>query len=552
VSILQAVILVQDHDGKSMARDWRDAMKKEKQKMADVKIVITVKDKESKALDGVAVRLVDPAGTEIGPKTTDVGKPVSFVGMKANTKYSYIAEKQDYKTEKGDHSTTDSAQTQLNITMEKAPASAGGGNGPTNGDEKSVITGYVKDILGWPVKEKTLVKATRMDEVEDPTTKEKGWGPAGDPPLEAETNADGIYRIDNPPVGFYRVEVMLAGDPNNGDPKYEAEENARVYPKIVTIVNFEPSDQLQTLLSEDGFSAEPPVNIREAFEMVRLFRVGALLLAGLPAGLDTLCNVSEDPLDIGGLRIERMNEIPAGTRTKLDELSKRISETTTPLDAILISMRECFDLGTATAASVNSEFKDLYRKFIELASDDLNGVKPSAVRPNGGGVKDPKQHEEVLAYLRELKRALIALVNNMSYYGTMGTVRQADKWSGIAVQGMNVLRKVASGHVNTQDEDEKYPWALLSALTGASRDTVKAYVHQAHNGGELLDFVVRVYREITAEGNLTSEEEDYLERVFYKRMYRFKLKGKYDSRPTAAWLKTHASIAKQHMLPEWV
>jgi hypothetical protein len=287
------------------------------------------------------------------------------------------------------------------------------------------------------------------------------------------------------------------------------------------------------------------VNIGEAIEFRRVYSVGVYVLAGVPQGIARL-NESLTSNNGQGLNLIRKNDLLTGNSIKIQSILTRRAEDFNNEEAVLRETRREFDLGTSAAPSVNSDFKTLYREFVNLAADDLMGVDPNTL--DGKVVFDAKEKEQVINFLKKLKRSIIRLTQNMSVAGSLGTQTLVKKWSEILKDSLEVLHDVATGNVASDDADDKNVWSVLAALNNMPRSTVKAYVVHAKDGGTLLDYAVQIYQVIQDGNNLENEADNYLRDLFYLPGFVFKNPDKV----AAFVLKPRASIVKENWaMPSW-
>jgi Carboxypeptidase regulatory-like domain len=271
---------------------------------------------------------------------------------------------------------------------------------------------------------------------------------------------------------------------------------------------------LEATLHQPEFAPEPPVNIGEAYELARLFTLSMFELADVPGSINRLYTETRPHYQVGDLTIQGMDQPDPAIRTKMQSILDRRTQLFDTEQDLQQSMRSLLDLGTATVATVNGDFKLLYREFVTLSADDSNGVDPEKVRP-----QDPAQAAVILNFLRALKRAILRMTQNLSVYGTHGTTPLVDKWSQLMDDSLDVLRYVAENKVVSSDADDRVAWSLLAALTDTPRSTVKAYVVNARDGGDLLQLAVLVYDTIQSgklgANGLDNESDVFLEDLFF-------------------------------------
>jgi hypothetical protein len=191
---------------------------------------------------------------------------------------------------------------------------------------------------------------------------------------------------------------------------------------------------------------------------------------------------------------------------------------------------------------VNADFKLLYRELVGLGADELNGVDPRTVE-----AQEAAQAAVIFNFLGTLKRAILRLTQNLSVYGTRGTRDLVEKWSGIVNDSLVVLERIGAQNVVSADQDDKSPWAVLAAITGMPRSTVKAYVVNARNGGELLKLAVGAYQALQDTNALDAEDRDTLYQLFFAR----KDLGDGAQNGLSVELKRHAGVLRENLTQLW-
>jgi hypothetical protein len=306
------------------------------------------------------------------------------------------------------------------------------------------------------------------------------------------------------------------------------------------------------------------VSIPEANELARLFTVAMFLLAGVPesiagngqvrgalqTNIGGLYNVTSAQLQIGDLTLQNMDKLD---RTGMEAILQSVTAAYNTEQQILAHIRAMLDLGTSSVPAVNSEFKSLYRQLVDLCLDDYNGVDPRPLKPdinNSKLILDPKQYETSMAFLRNLKRTIIRLVQNMSVYGTMGTYTLVNKWSGVVNDSVKILSSVAQTNVVSADQDDRYAWTLLAAVTGQPRSTVKAYVVNALSGGDLLTCAVAAYAEMQ-KGGLSNDSDNFLGSIFYDKTVTGNRLSPTIDISRGEVLKLNAGMIRDNPIPNW-
>jgi hypothetical protein len=279
-----------------------------------------------------------------------------------------------------------------------------------------------------------------------------------------------------------------------------------------------------------------------------MYTVGVYVIADVPRAISVLNDALVQTNGNNGLPalgLVNKGKLQTDNGAQIQSVLTRRAEDFNNEDTVKVEVRREFNLGTASAPSANTEFKALYSDFVNLAADDLMGVDPNTLA--GKVVFDAKEREQIINFLKKLKRAIIKLVQNMSVAGTLGTRPLLNKWSGILKDSLQVLNEVAKNNIASDDLDEKNVWSLLAILTGAPRSTVKSFVVHANDGGALLQQAIQIYQVIQTGGKLLDETDTYLRDLFYQPGFVFKNPDEV----AALKLKTGASMVKDHWNPTW-
>jgi hypothetical protein len=134
---------------------------------------------------------------------------------------------------------------------------------------------------------------------------------------------------------------------------------------------------------------------------------------------------------------------------------------------------------------------------------------------------------------------------------------------------VEVLNRVATKNVQSEDSDDKSPWSLLAAATDTPRGTVKAYIVNARNGGELLRLAVEIYDAIQAgripssggpggsgpgQGDLDREDDPFLRTLFFSRgsdIFTEPLKTKIGATRVSVALKKDGGLVRDYVAQLW-
>jgi hypothetical protein len=280
-----------------------------------------------------------------------------------------------------------------------------------------------------------------------------------------------------------------------------------------------------------------------------MYTVGVYVLADVPKAISQLNDALVETNSNNGqpsFGLINKGQLQERNSAKIQNVLTKRAEDFNNEDKVKGEARREFNLGNASATSANTEFKALYSEFVNLAADDLMGIDPNTLA--GKVVFDAKEREQILNFLKKLKRSIIKLTQNMSVAGTLGTRPLLNKWSAILKDSLEVLNDVAANNIASDDADDRNVWSLLALLNSMPRSTVKAYVVHAKDGGALLDYAVQIYQVIQEGGKLEDETDEYLRDLFYQPGFVFKN----PDRAAAFVLKPRASIVKDNWaLPTW-
>jgi hypothetical protein len=417
----------------------------------------------------------------------------------------------------------------------------------------ATLTGNVGDAAGAPVVDAKVTAS--------PGRRAK---PAG----EGTTNADGRYTITGLGLGkTYEVAIeveggrqerarvtldtaettydinMPLGGPTVASTTTSTETTARPRRRTTTAAPAGTTfEALEETLVKEEFAAEAKVNIEEARELARLFVLSMFLIAQVPRSIEQLYSETRPTFQVGDLTIQGMDQLDPAVRAKMQSILDRRTQLFDTEQAILEEMRSSLDLGTAAVPSVNADFKLLYRELVGIAADDRLGADPEEVKK-----QEAAQAAVIYSFLGTLKRAMLRMTQNLSVYGTRGTATLVEKWSGIVNDSLAVLLEIGEKNVVSPDQDDKSPWSLLAAVTGTPRSTVKSYVVNARNGGELLKLTIGAYKVLQDDLALDQEDDKTLHALFFERK---------DIVPRqkdvlSVEMRKHGAVARDHLTPLW-
>jgi hypothetical protein len=391
------------------------------------------------------------------------------------------------------------------------------------------------------------------------------------------TAPDGTFTIPGAAPGNYSIE--LAGVQGAHTPAAVAVTVAAGAPTVVDfalqpILNLNDGAEFGKLrdlfrIKKDRFAPEPPVNLDEAAEMTRLYMAGTLIFAGLAAAITQLFDANLNPRNnnggvssFNGLALRKTANRGQWGRGKLGDPAKPLEQfdvstvaaeikenengATNNKADLMRALRSGFAFGRASVEPpINSEFLEVFKRFVDLSTDDRNGIDPEKVKPGGAVVADARQYEQVRTFLREYKRSIIRLVSNLSLAGSAGTTELSEKWSGIVRRAMEVIDDVAITNVVSTDKDAQYAWTVLAALTAKDRSYVKRYVVHADSGTQLMRDAIDIYDKIQALGLLSDESDKSLRDIFIQPGFVF------PGQTVAERVLVSASVLKDNWISDW-
>lgn len=277
-------------------------------------------------------------------------------------------------------------------------------------------------------------------------------------------------------------------------------------------------DDLIALVTGTAFDPNPAVNIEEARQFRRLYTVANYTLArvhGAIGALNTLLNTSTPPGSAGPvstLPLISKQQLIDRHQATIDSILARASDNTRTERDLLEAARAQFDLGTTAVTNVNLAFKGLFRDFVGLCANDLLAVDLQVVTPLD--LSEQQKKEELVNFLKRTKRAMLRLVENMSFAGTLGSNSLIDKWSRVHKDSIEVLSDV-HGFVGSDDADRKHIWSIVAELNGTAKSTIDGYIVHAREGGALLSDAVDAYQQLSTKGELTKEDQGHLRDLFF-------------------------------------
>src|SRR5206468_1150336 len=150
-------------------------------------------------------------------------------------------------------------------------------------------------------------------------------------------------------------------------------------------------------------------------EFRRMYTVGVYVLADVPKAISMLNDALVNTNSTNGQpALGLINKGPLQDRNsvKIQNILTKRAEDFNNEPSVLSEARREFNLGTGNSLSpANTEFKALYNEFVNLAADDLMGIDPNTLA--GKVVFDAKEREQILNFLKKLKRSIIKLTQNM-------------------------------------------------------------------------------------------------------------------------------------------
>lgn len=275
-------------------------------------------------------------------------------------------------------------------------------------------------------------------------------------------------------------------------------------------------DKLTELVKQPDFALIPPVSIDEAIEFMKLYRVSNYAMVNLIGCIENL----DSALKSGPEIVEKEKKLAflekysgtidsiLGERTVQGQPSKVETE-------VMVAMRQQFDIGTASATNVNTEFKTIFKRLVGLCNDDLLAVDPEKTARESPISFGPKEKEESYKFLRNLKKEIINLTQNMSYFGTLGTKPLIKKMAAIQYESLDLINRFGKIYLSPDDEDSRHFKSIITKMNGVQANDIEPYLVHAKEGGMLLDYVIKVYAEIKRSNGVEDDSDDYLEDLFF-------------------------------------
>jgi hypothetical protein len=285
---------------------------------------------------------------------------------------------------------------------------------------------------------------------------------------------------------------------------------------------------------------KPPINVPEAIQFRRLYTVGNYVLAQVPQAIQALNVRLTSNTDSGAPVFINKGQLVQQLGAEIDAILKLVNEESNTRDMIEREIRAWFDLGTASAPNVNTQFRSVLREFATICADDLFGVDPILIESNNAAF-DPATLEKLVHLYRDAKRRLIELVRLMSMSGTLGSDRLLAKWADVIDRAINVLEP-AGQFVASDDADDRFIWSLVAGLVNQPRERIEAYVVHARDAGPFLEDAITVYLAINQAHGLANEDPQFLKQIFGGKDVVFKGSGL----SAAVRLRSNATLALEN------
>jgi hypothetical protein len=253
---------------------------------------------------------------------------------------------------------------------------------------------------------------------------------------------------------------------------------------------------------------EQQISVDEAMQAVVLFSVVNVLLAGkgrapVENKVDFLAvlalNYSSQSADLSVRSTvakefwnARVDALGQSVEDALRDLKDRLDRLAGDAAFMEKEGKRQFNLGPSNDVVGNVEFPRLFRRYVDIVTDPLLAMNIDVEDHNP--TSDKEQVARSIDLLVELKSVLLQLVRSLSRYGTLASRQHNKDWAEFERRALLLLKLIADQYRQSDDIDDKHPYAVLADLTGKQRDTeIAPYIVLAREGGKLLQLALQTY-----------------------------------------------------------
>ena len=479
------------------------------------KVKVTVKNKKNnKGINGVEVEFRTRGNGDVKTKGNTKRGVFEIEDLPVG-EYTWTAKKDGFKTDTGErHVTINDELLDIPITLEENPAASGDGvgddgvGGDGTGNAKGSISGKVTDAEGTGVQGANVIATSKDLQVTESSTKDQS----------------GEYTISDLNPGVYTVSINIPNTSSEDQPSEAVSIVINEGDKIKGIdFSLDPVRDFFGRLDDDRFSIESPISLFEAKNAVHFFSIANLLLAGLQNSNGSLDIFGLKELSSGqgnGINITEVFKIADNSPVWLkilesaealrEKMFKLINNDEVP--KVRMEAKRQFNLGNDNSVVGNVRFPELFNKLVDIAADPL--LSFNIQKADDLNFQDKSKIAEADELLKELKGIIIQIVTSLSKFGTAGTQLENKKWATFISQAIELVAEIGEV-VNTGDQDDKNPWAVIAVLTGKNRENdVAPYAVLGRHGGKLLELVLNIYQ--NPEFKLEDFETESLRRLFQR------------------------------------
>jgi hypothetical protein len=198
-----------------------------------------------------------------------------------------------------------------------------------------------------------------------------------------------------------------------------------------------------------------------------------------------------------------------------------------------------FNLGPNNEVVGNTEFPRLFRRYVEIVTDPLLAM--DIAREDGNPSSDKESVARSVDLLVELKAVILQLVRSLSRYGTLASRQHNKDWADFEHRALLLLSLIADKYRQSDDIDDKHPYAVLADLTGKQRDSeIAPYIVLAREGGRLLRLAMDTY-------DATKDELERADKAHVLKLFQ----GNDPSAFKSDRMRKEASVIKKYPLQAW-